>query len=1158
MDASGRIVNERAPLLPTVDHVTWIVPTGDKKHGLAIVQKGFSGSGTIADLYWIGLSIGDSVPIRIKSYREEYVTEKGIWFWTVSKTFSQEGIDGNLSFLPVGSSEPQPPFPIDPRKKYRSTYTDGSELVLTGTSTPTCCALAAPGVGLVPLRIPPAPTGSEKTQPRNFKVRNVVDIIWTHNNETFWAASGRSAFFVDARVAVQKAVAKGAYSPVKVDLPSEILSLRPIDGLRALATTRGKRAVLLIDGSRASVSAVSSTEGLPIDYIVPLGAEGFLAELGSKQESLVYFSDAGSSRAIGEFREGEIGGVEVLAEYGAAPLFFERFNEVFRESDTGHSFILSTYGMVFRFDPSSEHPLTLLAEREWMGYQPILYHDSGKNFWLTNRVGPDKVGPRSFSQDVKPKSLGPRRGVFMWDGTLRSALNGTRPLFEQDVELPTIVPFGDSRHAVAYSPEQGLLFIDMRIAFSGPELQLFRDLDAHWVPGVPVLFDPNSQALPLSLRSAVLQGVLNDRPLIQISINDGIHERRWSTADLRLGPTGDYVAVANFLGAEPKGDLTFGRACTIQATLSDSFGSAVNWTWNNVIFAEPTPLWERPWFRSVLVFIGLCLLVWVAARRTGRTRSALRLAVYAFSIGSTYLGRAWLDPGLLLGLLATSFLVGSIVGFLSPTAFRILEPLEPFKPFAGLAVSIPKVRQRLFTSYSKRLQDRLKKEREQANNETYTPLPVRVKESRGVALGPFSAKPVDQILEVLTPQEGCGANVLIEAPGGRGKSALLRELVHLALENFETNPSQAIPVFCDGEAATLFERAKEALGRDGFSHDLLRSLADGGAFFLAADGLGESGIEPKSLREHVAAFDTAVPLLLSTRPSEVHRATLEQLSAAWIVIEPERLTEDTLKVFVRVYGSPEKPLSEEVKVACRNDDGTYLPILIRLALLAGGMGMRSIRDVYASAVDHVLVRKGINLDSVVDYCLATYWVTGERRLQFANAPVANKALLRDLMAADLMVVAEPNPADDSNPHSVRFFHDSIQSYLTAVGLMRQQDWPDRLLISAADPRFDTDDSGVTELFLMCIYAFQPEDAMREHLMNSLQRLAVDLAGALSRDWVVGAAALVELSNSVPFDMAGRFALLRAAEECNKHRDVRIIGALYAHVVRNFRSRLGGH
>jgi hypothetical protein len=568
-----------------------------------------------------------------------------------------------------------------------------------------------------------------------------------------------------------------------------------------------------------------------------------------------------------------------------------------------------------------------------------------------------------------------------------------------------------------------------------------------------------------------------------------------------------------------------------------------------VIFKEPEPLWARPSFRSTLAFLVIGLFAWITKRLRGSPQTVTRITLYVISIGSPWIGKDFLDSTVLISLLGISLLVGTTLGLLSPMMFRELESIDPFRPFAGLATSIPLVRKRLFASYLARLLDRIDRERQKANNETYTPIPIKIKENRKSALDTSACSPAEQICKLLTVSRvEDRATVVIEAPGGRGKSALLRESARLAAEKHFIDPRIPIPVFCDGESASLFDRAKESLGRDGFSDDLLRALAKSGAFFFIVDGLSESTVSPKVLREHLAAFGNDVPLLLSSRPSSPHIQTIEQIAEAWIVLEPERLNDSTLKTFVNAYGSSIDAMRTEVLQACRDDDGTYLPILIRLAILGGGTGMHSIRDVYAGAINQILAKKGLSVDSAVQLCLETYWETGERRLQFANATQERKAILTTLAGADLVVSAETNPTDASNPHTVRFFHDSIQSYLTAVGIMGKPDWQNKLHVAAGDPRFDADGTRVTELFVMCLHTFQPQSALKKHLLNSVQRFSVDFSGALSRDWVIEAADLA-LSDFISPDTAAGLALATAAAECFKQPDIRFLGFLYARTVR---------
>src|SRR5262249_39731330 len=124
------------------------------------------------------------------------------------------------------------------------------------------------------------------------------------------------------------------------------------------------------------------------------------------------------------------------------------------------------------------------------------------------------------------------------------------------------------------------------------------------------------------------------------------------------------------------------------------------------------------------------------------------------------------------------------------------------------------------------------------------------------------------------------------------------------------------------------------------------------------------------------------------------------------------------------------------------------------------------------------------------WCLETYWKDGRRKLLYEGTP-----LQQQLLSAGILVAADARTAPNAPPHEVQFFHDSMQSYLTAHGLASQdqkgyaelprpvddpttQTW-DRsrvLLWAAANPKFagawtDSFRTGGTELFKMCLATF---------------------------------------------------------------------------------------
>jgi hypothetical protein len=93
--------------------------------------------------------------------------------------------------------------------------------------------------------------------------------------------------------------------------------------------------------------------------------------------------------------------------------------------------------------------------------------------------------------------------------------------------------------------------------------------------------------------------------------------------------------------------------------------------------------------------------------------------------------------------------------------------------------------------------------RDDDGGERYTPLPARILEGAR-ELWPSPADPAHVVLLRLTgrPKE-CGP-VLVMAPPGRGKTALLREVVHRSLRQFEACPSRSrLPVWIHRIGATL-------------------------------------------------------------------------------------------------------------------------------------------------------------------------------------------------------------------------------------------------------------------------------------------------------------------------------------------------------------------
>src|SRR5262249_19099408 len=188
---------------------------------------------------------------------------------------------------------------------------------------------------------------------------------------------------------------------------------------------------------------------------------------------------------------------------------------------------------------------------------------------------------------------------------------------------------------------------------------------------------------------------------------------------------------------------------------------------------------------------------------------------------------------------------------------------------------------------------------------------------------------------------------------------------------------------------------------------------------------------------------------------------------------------------------------------------------------------------------------------------------GLRRIRYSEGSGLQDRLLK----AGILV-----PVDGlTPPNEVRFFHDSMQSYLTAYGLAAQdqEGYPqlprpvddpttkawDRsrvLLWAAANPkcslaRADLLQTCGTELFQMCLATFATREGMRRWLRDELLKWAGDHEGDLRGRDVK--AAIPRQLNFQTKDTHGSRILAKAAVACfeadEKSDVLAMLGTLYA-------------
>jgi HEAT repeat protein len=558
---------------------------------------------------------------------------------------------------------------------------------------------------------------------------------------------------------------------------------------------------------------------------------------------------------------------------------------------------------------------------------------------------------------------------------------------------------------------------------------------------------------------------------------------------------------------------------------------------------EPFEIVPSPFVRTWIMagFLNvLALALLVAGWRLGAAGRWLPVAGYvvgALAVGYVDLARWEPRPHTipwLLGLISVGeavLLVGAAM--VSPMVLRLASRLEPLGRIARpLALRRSGTRRRFLDDYAAAVAGQVSGARDRAAFEEYIVLPAAVRSERDPTATRLD-DPAAEILAFLTGAQGSKGSVLIEAPAGRGKSALVREVVSRALDRHRKGSGrQPLPVLLSGGGGDVETQVATAV-----------APLEAGDFFVVLDAVSESGPSADALAQFVSGpRGRATPLLLATRPGHGYGAVIR--ASHGMTVAPLALDEEGLRRFVDGYGG--SPLSDALKSACRGPDGKYLPRLVRMALVVGGSadGPATVPDLYRAyflkslegqvSAEAERVRR---LEEASRWCVETYWRDGLRRRRYEPGD----SLQRLLRQAGLLTDADAGP----EPKEVLFADATMQSYLTAHGLATQ-DRGRVLLRAAADARL----ADRAELFHMCLATFGPKKALREWLFGELKRWAACHAEDLPRHKVL-AAVPAGLADSVRGVRAGGPLLAEAARlsfEADAARDsVETLGRLYAGV-----------
>jgi hypothetical protein len=349
-------------------------------------------------------------------------------------------------------------------------------------------------------------------------------------------------------------------------------------------------------------------------------------------------------------------------------------------------------------------------------------------------------------------------------------------------------------------------------------------------------------------------------------------------------------------------------------------------------------------------------------------------------------------------------------------------------------------------------------------------------------------RPAELIVRRLGARNNRGRmHVLLEGSGGQGKSALLREITSQLIRQLERSSSSSIPLLCSGTADTIEKLASAALGRWFVNSAMLRWQLRRGHFLLVFDGLSEMSLKPHALREFLESEEGHGTAMLGSTRERPEVTDIVCSSGEALICRPQRLTDATVGAFLANYQESTAPTIDAKSSlrACVGSDGTYLQLLVRLALEHPQPAMHSVAELYRSFVEELFEREDL-LERSVRLCADTYWLTGSRRLSSRHSSTKRYAdLIRELREANILIPV--------NATSVKFSHDALQSYLTACALEAQSDYrvlercagDKRLRESAHGP---TDDS---ELFGMCLLLVPDADHAIRWMSTRVRKYAVE-------------------------------------------------------------------
>lgn len=543
----------------------------------------------------------------------------------------------------------------------------------------------------------------------------------------------------------------------------------------------------------------------------------------------------------------------------------------------------------------------------------------------------------------------------------------------------------------------------------------------------------------------------------------------------------------------------------IKLNYTDDLGSNLTFAWNNVrVKYNPLkdPIFAAGVIGFAIIVISSFLLFSKVLLETYRGWAFISFLTFAWAGSAVPSVVEWFrkilpyNP-LLLNILLLSYVsLLMLFGLIRPGIFRKLSRTKPFSAISRFALLLPHVSKKFYKDYILKLSHRLKNDRERARGETYCTIPAVGKHSSEQKAEQLN-NPVSHIFNLLLkPGKDSRPVFLIEGVGGCGKSAMIREIIRRLLEHFDSRSFTPLPIYISEPEAgkTINQMIEGQLGDHAISSDYLEIQIERGDFIVFIDNLHEEKISTDTIHKYISNSMTNPSSLVSASRyhDKVHH-TFNTYPNTYFV-NPQPLDNDTLADFVNNY-EPGYTLPEEIKASCRTTSGTYNSLLIRLALMNKDLENTSPAGIYRGALIALLERSGSQTDKLspaeilkktMQLCKNTYWKNGDRDIA---TKLNDTDLIPILQEAGILVPVKDDP--QGNLLLVRFFHDTMQSFLTAWALAEDEEW--QSLEQAAGHKFFQEDLDQTqpgnELFRMCLETFQPKNRLKRELTRIMQTWA---------------------------------------------------------------------